>query len=355
MINFVTRFIGRFSRSIGIDLGTANTLVHVKNRGILLNEPSVIAIDADTRQVLAVGSEAKMMYGRTPSSIIASRPLQDGVIADFDQTLEMLKYFIKKVSRSSGVFPSVCVGIPSGVTEVEERAVREATIRAGASEAFTIEEPYAAAIGAGLPVDEPVGSMIVDIGGGTSEVAVMSLGGIVASRSIRTGGDKMDEAILKYLKKEKSLLVGSKSAEEIKIEIGSAYSLGDNEMKFEARGRDLATGLPKAVVISSEEIREAIMEYMKEIVDTIKLTLEITPPELASDIMESGVYLAGGGALIKGLDQLIKKELDIKVNIANDPLFCVVLGAAMAIEEMDKSPILKKVLMNSSYRSDILS
>ena len=353
MVNYITRFIGKFSRSIGIDLGTANTLVHVKGRGILLNEPSVIAIDKDTGKVLSVGNEAKIMYGRTPNYITASRPLQAGVIADFDQTLEMLKYFIHQVSRVSGIFPAVCIGIPSGVTEVEERAVREAAVKAGASDAFTIEEPHAAALGAGLPVEEAVGSMIVDIGGGTTEVAVMSLGGVVACKSIRTGGDKVDDAILKYLKSEKSLHIGIKTAEEIKIKIGSAFKL-DEEMKFEARGRDAVTGLPKAVTVSSEEIREAAVEYMNEIVETVKMTLEITPPELSSDIIESGIYLAGGGALIRGLDKLIQKETDIKVNIATDPLFCVVKGAARAIDEMDKSTVLKKVLMNASYRADVL-
>ncbi|MBQ0105486.1 MAG: rod shape-determining protein [Armatimonadetes bacterium] len=353
MYTYLLKFLGKFSKGIGIDLGTANTLVHVRGRGILLNEPSVIALDTETNTVLAVGEEAKQMLGRTPTSITANRPLRSGVIADFDQTLAMLKYFIDKVQRISGIYPPVCIGIPSGVTEVEERAVREAAIRAGASEAFTLEEPHAAAIGAGLPVDEPVGSLIVDIGGGTCEVAVLSLGGIVTSRSLRTAGDKFDDAILTYIKKSHSLLIGSKTAEEVKIEIGSAYPLGRNEMNYEVRGRDLTTGLPKAIVLSSEEIREAISGNVKEIVDTIKLTLEATPPELASDIMDNGIFLAGGGALIRGLDQLIAKELSIRVNVAADPLACVVRGCAHALTEMEKSPALRKILMNSSYDHDL--
>lgn len=351
--NLLTKFFGRFSKGIGIDLGTANTLVHVRGRGILLNEPSVIALDAETKTVLAVGEEAKLMLGRTPSSIIANRPLQSGVIADFDQTLAMLRYFIDKVQRISGIYPPVCIGIPSGVTEVEERAVREAAIKAGASEAFTLEEPHAAAIGAGLPVEEPIGSLIVDIGGGTSEVAVLSLGGIVTSKSLRTAGDRLDTDILNYLKKSHSLLVGIKTAEEIKIEIGSAYSLKENEMIYEARGRDIVTGLPKSVLVRSEEIRSAMKDSLMEIVNTIKMTLESTPPELSSDIMDNGIFLAGGGALIRGLDMLISKELDIKVNIANDPLCCVVKGCAHALLEMEKSPALKRILMNSSYEHDL--
>ncbi|MBR4748141.1 MAG: rod shape-determining protein [Abditibacteriota bacterium] len=354
MMNYLTRLIGRFSRNIGVDLGTANTLVHVKGKGILLNEPSLIAIDADTRQVLAVGNEAKTMYGRTPGSIIANRPLKSGVIADYDQTLEMLKYFIRRVSASSGFFPAVCIGIPSGVTEVEERAVREAAIHAGASEAFTIEEPHAAALGAGLPVDEANGSMILDIGGGTSEAAVMSLGGVVASRSVRTAGDKLDDDILEYMKKEMGLLIGAKTAEDIKKNICSAFPL-ENELKYEAKGRDIVTGLPRSVTVRSEAVRECCMEHFREIVDTVRLTLEVTPPELAADIMENGLYMAGGGAYIKGLNKLISKELSIPVYIANDPLNCVVMGAAIAIEEMDRSPVLKKVLSNSSYRADRLS
>jgi len=353
MTSFIAKFFGRFSRGVGIDLGTANTLVHVKGRGILLNEPSVIALDTDSGKVLAVGEEAKQMLGRTPSSIIANRPLRSGVIADFDQTLAMLKYFIDKVQKVSGIYPPVCIGIPSGVTEVEERAVREAAMKAGASEAFTLEEPHAAAIGAGLPVDEAIGSMIVDIGGGTSEVAVLSLGGVVTSKSVRTAGDKLDDAIVTHLKKAHSLLIGSKTAEEIKIEIGSAYSLGRHEMSYEARGRDLVTGLPKGILISSQEIREAMSDCMKEIVEAIKFTLEITPPELAADIMDNGIFLAGGGALIRGLDELISKEIEIKVNIAAEPLCCVVKGCAHALDEMEKSPALRKVLMNSSYRHDM--
>lgn len=328
-------------------MGTANTLVHVRGRGILLREPSVIALDTHTRKVLAVGEEAKRMLGRTPGSIVAIRPLKDGVIADFDQTEQMLRGFIRKVVRHNGLIqPRVVVGIPSGVTEVEWRAVKEATIKAGAAEAYTLEEPFAAAIGAGLPVSEPTGSMIVDIGGGTSEVAVISLGGIVTSRSIRVAGDEIDEAIVAYVRRVYNLLIGERTAEEVKFEIGSAFAL-DEEMTMEVRGRDLISGLPRSAVISSQEIREAIHDPLMEIVEAVKLTLETTPPELAADVMERGIVLAGGGALMRGLDSLINAETAMPVHIAPDPLSCVVLGTAKALEESETNPALKKALLGS--------
>lgn len=347
-MGIVSRLFGRFSRGIGIDLGTANTLVHVHGRGILLREPSVIALDCESKRVMAVGEEAKRMLGRTPGSIVAIRPLKDGVIADFDQTEQMLRGFIRKVHRHNGLFqPRVVVGIPSGVTEVEWRAVKEAAIKAGASEAYTLEEPFAAAIGAGLPVSEPTGSMIVDIGGGTSEVAVISLGGIVTSRSVRVAGDEIDEAIVAYVRKAYNLLIGDRTAEEVKIEIGSAYAL-EEEMTMEVRGRDLLSGLPRGTVLTSQEIRDAIHDPVMEIVEAVKLTLELTPPELSADIMERGIVLAGGGALLRGLDNLINVETAMPVHIAPDPLSCVVIGTAKALEESENNPALKKVLLGSN-------
>ena len=349
-MGILSKFFSKFSRAIGIDLGTANTLVHVKGRGILLREPSVIALDVASRKVLAVGEEAKRMLGRTPGSIVAIRPLKDGVIADFDQTEQMLRGFIRKVYRNNGlIHPTVCVGIPSGVTEVEWRAVKEAAIKAGAREAYTLEEPFAAAIGAGLPVSEPTGSMIVDIGGGTSEVAVISLGGIVTSRSIRIAGDEIDEAIVNYIRKTYSLLIGDRTAEEVKLEIGSAFEL-EQEMTMQVRGRDLISGLPRSAVITSQEIRDAIHDPVMEIVEAVKLTLETTPPELAADIMERGIVLAGGGALLRGLDRLINAETIMPVHIAPDPLSCVVIGTAKALEESESNPALKKVLLGSTVR-----
>jgi len=291
------RILGLFSRDIGIDLGTANTLVHVRDRGIVISEPSVVAIEARTKRVLAIGAEAKRMVGRTPANIIAIRPLRDGVISDFDVTEQMIKYFVHKVHDRIGLIPRprMLLGIPSGVTEVEKRAVRDAAMNAGARWARLIEEPMAAAIGAGLPVAEPTGNMIVDVGGGTTEVAVISLGGIVVSQSMRIGGDEMDEAIVNHIKKEYKLLVGQQTAEEIKLEIGSAYRLKE-ELQAEVRGRDMMTGLPKTVIISSEEIRRALDEPVTQIVDAIKSTLDKTPPELAADIMDRGIVLAGGGS-----------------------------------------------------------
>jgi rod shape-determining protein MreB len=290
------------------------------------------------------------MLGRTPGSIIAIRPLKDGVIADFDQTEGMLRGFIRKVHRHNGLIqPTVVVGIPSGVTEVEWRAVKEAAIKAGAAEAYTLEEPFAAAIGAGLPVSEPTGSMIVDIGGGTSEVAVISLGGIVTSRSIRIAGDEIDEAIINFVRKGFNLLIGPRTAEEVKLEIGSAYAL-EQEMTMEVRGRDLISGLPRSAVVTSQDIREAIREPVYEIVEAVKLTLEQTPPELAADVMERGIVLAGGGALLRGLDHLLTAETAMPVHIADDPLSCVVMGTAKALDESETNPALKKALLGQSVR-----
>ncbi len=325
-----------FSKDLGIDLGTANMLVHVRGKGILIREPSVVAIRNDSnKEVLAVGEEAKRMIGRTPGNIVAIRPMRDGVIADFDITQEMLKYFIKKASaKRISVRPRVVVCVPSGVTEVEKRAVEEATKQAGAREAYLIEEPMAAAIGAGLPVHEPTGSMIVDVGGGTSEVAIISLGGIVTSKSLRVGGNKLDDAIVSYIKKEYNLMIGERTAEEIKINIGSAFPK-DKEESMDVRGRDLVTGLPKTLRITSTEILEALKESVNNIVEAIKLTLEKTPPELAADIMDKGIMITGGGALLSGLNKLIRSETGMPVNIAEDPLDCVVLGTGKVLEELE--------------------
>jgi rod shape-determining protein MreB len=331
-----------FSKDIGIDLGTANTLVHVKGKGIVLREPSVVAINTRNNEVLAVGESAKNMIGRTPGNIIAIRPMRDGVIADFDITQSMLKYFIKKAMPKGRLSkPRVVICVPSGVTEVEKRAVEEATLQAGAKEAYLIEEPMAAAIGANLPVDEPSGSMVVDIGGGTSEVAVISLGGIVTSKSLRVAGDEFDEAIVHYIKKEYNLMIGERTAEEIKVSIGAAYPKPKIET-MDVRGRDLITGLPKNLKVTSEEITEALREAINSIVDSIKYTLEKTPPELAADIMDRGIMLTGGGALLSGIDKLINEETGIPVSIAEDPLDCVVLGAGKVLDEIET---LKKVLL----------
>ncbi|MDF2505802.1 rod shape-determining protein [Clostridium sp.] len=325
------------SRDMGIDLGTANTLVYVKGKGIVLREPSVVAINTNTKTVLAVGDEAKQMIGRTPGNIVAIRPLKDGVIADFDVTESMLRKFISKVT-SKGAFasPRIIVCFPSGVTEVEKRAIDEATKRAGARDVQLMEEPMAAAIGAGLPVEEPKGSMVVDIGGGTTEVAVVSLGGIVTSKSLRVAGDELDESIINYIKKMYNLMIGERTAENIKVQIGSAYSISDEEETMEIKGRDLITGLPKNIEITETEVREALKEPIAAIVDSIKLTLEKTPPELAADIMDIGIMLTGGGALLKGLDSLINNETHMPVHIAEAPLDCVALGAGKALEHFDK-------------------
>ncbi|TZE82248.1 rod shape-determining protein [Calorimonas adulescens] len=323
------------SKDIGIDLGTANTLVFVRGKGIVVSEPSVVAIDRDSKKVLAVGAEAKRMVGRTPGNIIAIRPMKDGVIADFDITQAMLKYFIGKTNARSGIRkPMVVVGVPSGVTEVEKRAVEEATFQAGAREVHLVEEPMAAAIGAGLPVEEPTGSMIVDIGGGTTDVAIISLGGIVTSKNLRIAGDEMDESIISYIKREYNLMIGERTAEEIKITIGSAYPKPKEET-MEIRGRDLITGLPKTLKISSTEIMEAMKEPISAIIDAIKSTLERTPPELAADIMDKGIMLAGGGALLDGIDKLVKQETGMPVEIAESPLDCVALGTGKILEEVN--------------------
>lgn len=324
------------SRDMGIDLGTANTLIYVKGKGIVLREPSVVAINNDVKKVMAVGNEAKDMIGRTPGNIVAIRPLKDGVIADFDVTHTMLRKFIEKVSpKSAFTSPRIFVCFPSGVTEVEKRAIEEATKHAGARDVLLMEEPMAAAIGAGLPVNEPTGSMIVDIGGGTTEVAIISLGGIVTSKSLRIAGDELDEAIISYIKKEYNLMIGERTAENVKIELGSAYDIGENN-SMEIRGRDLVTGLPKVLNINEEEIRGALKEPIVAIIDAIKTTLEKTPPELASDIMDKGIMLAGGGAMLKGLDQLVNLETHIPVHIAENPLDCVALGAGKALDTIDK-------------------
>lgn len=325
------------SRDMGIDLGTANTLVYVKGKGIVLREPSVVAINTHNKSVLAVGAEAKQMIGRTPGNIVAIRPLKDGVIADFDVTESMLRRFITKVA-SKGAFtsPRIIVCFPSGVTEVERRAIDEATKRAGAREVRLMEEPMAAAIGAGLPVEEPTGSMVVDIGGGTTEVAVISLGGIVTSKSLRVAGDELDQAVINYIKKEYNLMIGDRTAENIKMQMGSAYRTEDVEETLEIKGRDLVTGLPKNIEINDVEVREALKEPVAAIIDSIKLTLEKTPPELASDIMDKGIMLTGGGALLKGLDSLINLETHMPVHIAEAPLDCVALGAGKALDHFDK-------------------
>ncbi len=319
---------------MAVDLGTANTLVYVRGRGIVLSEPSVVAIDQRTNEVHAVGIEAKRMLGRTPGNITAIRPLKDGVIADFDVTEQMLRHFIQKVHQNRWAHPRVVVCVPSGVTGVEKRAVEEATLSAGARQAYLIEEPMAAAIGAGLPVAEPTGSMVVDIGGGTTEVAVISLGGIVVAQSIRVGGDEMDEAVINWVKREYKLMIGSQTAEEVKLEIGSAYALRE-EVQAEIRGRDMISGLPKTVVLSSEEVREALEEPVNQIVDAVRSTLDKTPPELASDIMDRGIMLAGGGALLQGLDERLRRETEMPIHVAESPLTCVAIGSGRSLEEFE--------------------
>jgi rod shape-determining protein MreB and related proteins len=321
-------------RDMAVDLGTANTLVYVRGRGIVLSEPSVVAIDQRTGDVHAVGVEAKRMLGRTPGSISAIRPLKDGVIADFDVTEQMLRHFIQKVHQHRFAHPRVVVCVPSGVTGVEKRAVEEATLSAGARQAYLIEEPMAAAIGAGLPVGEPTGNMVVDIGGGTSEVAVISLGGIVVSQSIRIGGDELDEAIINYVKREYKLMIGQQTAEEVKLEIGSAFPLGE-EVQAEIRGRDLVSGLPKTIVLTSEEVRMALEEPLQAIIDAVKETLDRTPPELASDIMDRGIMLAGGGALLQGLDERLRDETQMPAHLAESPLTCVAVGSGRSLEEFE--------------------
>lgn len=332
--NLLNYMQGLFSNDIGIDLGTATTLVYLKGEGVVLCEPSVVAIERGTSHVLAVGEEAKRMLGRTPGNIVAIRPMRDGVITDFEITEAMLRHFIRKVRRRRfQLRPRIVIAIPSGITEVERRAVKESAERAGAREVFLIEEPIAAAIGVGLPIQEPIGNMIIDIGGGTTEIAVISLAGIVFSKSIRIGGDEMDEAITEYLKKTYNLMIGERTAEEIKIKVGSAYPQ-EEEMSLEVKGRDLVAGLPKSVTISSEEVREALQEPLRAILEITKISLERTPPELAADLIEHGIVMAGGGSLLKGLDKLISEETGLPVHIADDPLTAVAQGTGKVLNEI---------------------
>lgn len=346
-MSFIDSIFGEYGGDLAIDLGTANTLVSVRGQGIVLNEPSVVAIDKEQERVLAVGSDAKRMIGRTPGSIIAERPLKDGVIADFDVTEVMLRYFIEKARERKYPWsprPRVVVCVPSGVTSVEKRAVFEATISAGARQAYLIEEPMAAAIGAGLPVEEATGNMVVDIGGGTTEIAVISLGGIVTSRSIRIGGDEMDSAIVQYIKRMYNLMIGERTAEEIKINIGTAIVTPETDTSMDIRGRDLVSGLPKTITIQAKEIREALGEPIYKIVDAVKATLEKTPPELAADVMDHGIMMTGGGALLKNLDQLLAHETGMPVLVAEDPLSCVGEGTGKSLENIE---LLKRVVMTS--------
>ncbi len=322
--------------AMGIDLGTANTLVYTKGKGVVVREPSVVALRKDTGQIEAVGDDAKKMIGRTPGNIVAVRPMKDGVIADFDTTAIMLKYFIQQAQKKGSFFsrkPNVMICVPSGITAVEKRAVEDATRQAGAREAYTIEEPFAAAIGADLPVWEPTGSMVVDIGGGTTEVAIISLGGIVTSRSIRVAGDEMDGAIIQYIKKKYNLMIGERTSELLKMEIGSA-SISDDLGEMEIRGRDLVTGLPKTVSITGKEVAEALHETVNSIIDTVKITLENTPPELAADIMDRGIVLTGGGALLRNLDRVLSEETNMPVIVAEDPIECVAIGTGKALENL---------------------
>ena len=340
MAGFGRGFLGR---DLAVDLGTANTLVYERGRGIVLNEPSVVAINQNTGGIVAVGAEAKRMVGRTPGNIVAIRPLKDGVIADFDTTERMLRYFIQKVHKRRFLAkPRVVVCVPSGITGVEQRAVKDAGYAAGARKVYIIEEPMAAAIGAGLPIHEPTGNMIVDIGGGTTEVAVISLGGVVTSLSIRTGGDELDDALIQFVKKEYSLMLGERTAEEIKTTVGTAFPIPD-ETSAELRGRDLVTGLPRTIVVTAEEIRRALDEPLTRIVDAVKTTLDRTPPELCGDIMDRGIVLTGGGALLKGLDERLRHETGMPVIIAEQPLNCVVMGSGKCVEEFEA---LKQVLIS---------
>lgn len=345
-MRFLDKIYGLVSNDLAIDLGTANTLIYIKSEGVVCNEPSVVAVQKNGRgdkRVLSVGAAAKKMLGRTPGSIVAIRPLRDGVIADFETTEAMLEYFIKQVhNRRSLVRPRVIIGVPFGITEVEKRAVRESAESAGAREVYLIEQPMAAAIGSGLPITEPTGNMIVDIGGGTTEVAVISLAGIVYSKSVRVGGDKQDEAIVQYIKRRHNLMIGERTAELIKITIGSAYP-GEEIRTMEIKGRDLVAGVPKTVLISDEEIRDCLLEPINQIMDAVRVSLERTPPELASDIVDRGIVLAGGGSLLRNLDSLISEETGLPVTLATDPLTSVVLGAGKALDEID---LLKDVAIN---------
>ena len=347
MLAPLSALLGLFAKDLGIDLGTANTLVYVRERGVVISEPSVVATDKRSGKVLAVGAEAKKMVGRTPANIVAVRPLKDGVIADFETVESMLHYFIRKVHDQYPFTPRprVIIGVPSGVTEVEKRAVQDAALNAGSREAYMIEEPMAAAIGAGLPIHEAAGSMIVDVGGGTTEVAVISLGGVVLSRSIRIGGDEIDEQIVQFARREHDLYIGERTAEETKIAIGSA-SMVNEELKTTMRGRDLVTGLPKEVDVTIGDIRDAISGPVNLIVEAVKLSIEETPPELLADIMDQGIILAGGGALLKGLDVRLEEETKMPVHIADDPLQCVVRGTGMCLENLE---VYRKVFVTDSY------
>jgi len=331
-----------FSNDLAIDLGTANTLVFVQGEGIILNEPSIVAIHQADHSVLAVGREAKAMLGRTPGNILAIRPLKDGVIADFDVTEKMLNYFITRAHRGrrSILRPRVVVGVPSGITGVERRAVRDSALQAGAREVYLMDEPMAAAIGAGLPITEPGGNLVVDIGGGTTEVAVISLSGVVYCKSLRVAGDEMDEAIIQYIRKHYNLLIGERRAEEIKITLASAWPTGGEPRSMDVKGRDLVDGIPKSIAISEEEVREALRELVMMIVETVHTCLERTPPELAADIVDKGIVLTGGGALLRGLDQLLRQETNLPVTVADNPLSCVALGVGKALDEID---LLKRV------------
>ncbi len=332
--------LGLFSNDLAIDLGTANTLVYVKGQGIVLNEASIVAMHRDTKQILAVGTAAKNMVGRTPDGILAIRPMKDGVIANFEITESMLRYFITKVhNRQTLVRPRMIVCVPSGITQVEKRAVKDSAESAGAREVYLIEEPMAAAIGVGLAIQEPSGNMIVDIGGGTTEVAIISMAGIVYSKSVRVGGDEMDEAIVNHLKRTYNLLIGERTAEELKIELGSAYPMGERRT-LEVKGRDLVAGVPKTMVISDDEIRESLAEPVGTIIETVKIALERTPPELASDIVDKGIVLAGGGALLRGVDVLLREETGLPITVAEDPLLAVVFGTGKILDNLD---LLKKL------------
>lgn len=337
--------LGMFSNDLALDLGTANTLVYVKGKGIVCNEPSVVVMRRDNKKIVAVGTEAKRMFGKTPADIVAIKPLRDGVIADFDAAEEMLKYFIKKVhNRRSFISPKVIIGIPSGITQVEQRAVKDAAQASGAREVYMVGQPMAAAIGVGLPIGEPSGNMIVDIGGGTTDIAVISLDGVVFSKAVRVGGDKMDEALMAYIKRKYNLMIGDRTAEQIKIEIGSAYKMGGSQQHvMEIKGRDLISGIPKTVTINEAEVREALTEPINTIMDTIKVILENTPPELAADIVDRGIVLAGGGALLRGIDLLIREETGLPVIVPEDPLTAVVRGVGKMLDEIE---LLKKIAIH---------
>ncbi len=340
---FINAIMGWFSNDMAIDLGTANTLVYVKGRGIVCNEPSVVAKSTKSGKVLAVGAEAKKMLGRTPGDIQTIRPIKDGVISDFDATGEMLRYFIQRVhNRKSFMRPRIVIGVPTGITQVEQRAVKDAALSSGGREVYLIEEPVAAAIGTGLPISEPSGNMIVDIGGGTTDIAVISMDGVVYSKAIRVGGDKMDEAVINYIKRKYNLLIGEMMAEQIKIDLGSAYKSDGSRLTMEIKGRDLVSGIPKTLILDDDEVREALAEPVSQILNAIKLALENTPPELSADIVDKGIVLAGGGALLKGLDVYLREETSLPIIIAEDPLMCVALGAGRVLDDID---VLKKVMM----------